>query len=891
MQAKQGRNMKKTNAVVSGLITLALAGSSYGAWLGDGAVQAPVKRVIAKGNSSTIIDIEIPGVVAEARDVGGAVFHVISIPGDVPATLEVGKPDVPKVSLLLGIPDGAKVAVSLTVLESRVFDNINCYPNQPPLRNGELRPFTIDRACYESNSSYPAGDAQLMNTGIWGSLSVANIQAYPVHYNPARKQLTVYSHFRIIVRFTGADYVHKVIKPWMAALYARWLDNFRQLDVAVAETDDPGVKYLVVSHENWSDNPMLESLVQWHLQQGVETRVIHKSGWTAPEIRDSIRAEYGRHAPSELRWVLLVGEFAEIPMRAMGGVGYSDYYYSDLSPDAPDNYPEIGLARLSPATATDLENQIHKILTYERNPPTGNWLTRYGLIAADSSVQSAMRIIYNQPRSYYRYDFDTLDWQYHGNDSIAAMFNRGAGAVAYRGHGDWDQWYSNGPNGSWTVNDVNNLTNGDLTPMVFNFASLCGDIMNPTCLSEAWLRKYPGGGVGSFAATQASYTYPNRGMCSTAVACLCDTGRISVPGVRDYILPVFDVGGIQCNVDAYVAKYWPGSPYPDNIYMYLNLGDPAMEIWSGGEPHAPTVAYPPTVPLGPYPFLVTVQVDGRGVGGALVCAWKDSEFYAFGRTDENGNAYLQTNAQTPGDFRVTVSRGHAATSPHTPILPFQGTCTAVRLNHDIGVLALIPPTETVEVGTAITPSCTLFNFGTSAETYGVRFRVGDFYSDEVVVAGHLSGTSYAVSFLSWVGSETGMCVQKCSVMISDENPTNDWKMDTIWLVRRVGVTDPEQNPLPANGLLLSAEPNPFGDKVVLRLPLTVCGSRPEVRIYDVSGALVRHFAVPYSALLARQRVVWDGTDGQGRRLPSGVYLARAEFDNRKTLTRQLLLLR
>ena len=69
---------------------------------------------------------------------------------------------------------------------------------------------------------------------------------------------------------------------------------------------------------------------------------------------------------------------------------------------------------------------------------------------------------------------------------------------------------------------------------------------------------------------------------------MCDTWTITVPGVRDYHLPTLDIGWVQCNVDAYVAKYWPGSPYPDNIYMYLNLGDPAMEVWSGGQPQTAT---------------------------------------------------------------------------------------------------------------------------------------------------------------------------------------------------------------------------------------------------------------------------------------------------------------
>ena len=648
------------------------------------------------------------------------------------------------------------------------------------------------------------------------------------------------------------------------------------------ESDAVAVKYLVVSHENWCDNPGLESLLQWHKRRGAMTRLIHKAGWSAQEIKDSIYAEYTRHDPAALRWVLLVGEFAEIPMAAMGGVQYGDYWYSDLLPPGmPDNYPEVGLARLSPSSATDLENQTTKILTYERNPPaTRDWLTKTVLVASDSTTGILMRRIYSQPRSFWRYDFDTLMWwRQSGNESIAAAINQGRGVVAYKGHGDWDQWYSLA--GQWNVSDINALTNGDLTPVVFNIAPSCGDIYQGICLSEAWLRKYPGGAVASFAATQASFTAPNSGMCSTAVACLCDTGRISVPGLRDYLLPAFDIGGIQCNVDAYVARYWPGSPYPDNIYMYLMLGDPAMEVWSGGLPQTPNVVYDSVVPLGPYNLAVGVTADGRAVSNALVCAWKDTEFYVTGCTDDNGSVTLTTNALTPGRFRVTVSSGHCATQPHLPILPFEGFCTATRLNYDIAVLRLLPPSETVPVGTGITPSCTLFNYGSITANYVVRYYAGP-YRQDVPVFAHVPGTYMGVTFPTWVTGDTGMYVQACSAFIHDENPANDWKVDTIWFVPGVGIKDAGMNPSLADRPMLTVSPNPCrGRARISVLQSAVCNLQSEIRIYDAKGRLVRR--------LALRACAWAQVDL--RDLPDGVYLVRLQNGNKESETKRIVLIR
>ena len=125
------------------------------------------------------------------------------------------------------------------------------------------------------------------------------------------------------------------------------------------------------------------------------------------------------------------------------------------------------------------------------------------------------------------------------------------------------------------------------------------------------MRKYPGGAVSALGATQASYTLPNHGQCSTVVRAMTDTWTVKVPGLRDYAGPVFSVSGQMSYMDAYLAKYWPEYPYYFNIWMYLTLGDPAMPVWAG-TPGTPTVSYPDTIPLGPYNFNVEVTVGGIG---------------------------------------------------------------------------------------------------------------------------------------------------------------------------------------------------------------------------------------------------------------------------------------
>jgi flagellar hook assembly protein FlgD len=92
-------------------------------------------------------------------------------------------------------------------------------------------------------------------------------------------------------------------------------------------------------------------------------------------------------------------------------------------------------------------------------------------------------------------------------------------------------------------------------------------------------------------------------------------------------------------------------------------------------------------------------------------------------------------------------------------------------------------------------------------------------------------------------------------------------------------------------MALEVHPNPFSGQV--RLQLTANGLRPEVRFYDVNGALVRDFLKPEvrtSKFESPRFLTWDGTDDLGRLVPNGVYLVRVT-DGSTSASRQILLLR
>ncbi len=84
-------------------------------------------------------------------------------------------------------------------------------------------------------------------------------------------------------------------------------------------------------------------------------------------------------------------------------------------------------------------------------------------------------------------------------------------------------------------------------------------------------------------------------------------------------------------------------------------------------------------------------------------------------------------------------------------------------------------------------------------------------------------------------------------------------------------------------------PNPFNSQVVLPLHLEVESANAMVRLYGALGNPVRTFRL---GLLPRgtHRLIWDGTDDQGRKVASGRYLAKLQAGSISSL-RPLTLVR
>ena len=89
---------------------------------------------------------------------------------------------------------------------------------------------------------------------------------------------------------------------------------------------------------------------------------------------------------------------------------------------------------------------------------------------------------------------------------------------------------------------------------------------------------------------------------------------------------------------------------------------------------------------------------------------------------------------------------------------------------------------------------------------------------------------------------------------------------------------------------LKVSPNPCKDKVSIRYCSGQSAEDIELKIYDVSGKLVKSFSLPTAYSILPTVVPWDTRDNYGRLLPSGIYICALEVGKNKK-TEKILIVR
>ena len=463
----------------------------------------PKATLISETGQATELCFTLGGFYKEAVNTPKGLQYIITAP-KMASILEEGSPDLPLFAIPVLIDDMAAMEVQVEETKYQDFEGLEIAPskgnlsreidpNEVPFRYGDA---------YNQNSFFPGSLAQLDQPYIFRDFRGQNILVYPFAYNPITKTLRVYTQLTLTMRKTGekGDNLklsrkssQMKMSPEANAMYQHRFINYHDRATKYTFIPDEG-ELLVICPDQYLD--AMQPFVAWKNESGRPTNMVSLSdigGNNTDQIKSFILSRY--NDPNEnLCYVLLVGDYNDITPKSMNG-GRSDIWFGQL--EGEDYYPEVFVGRFSVGNVADVENQVAKVIYYERDITAyANWLSKgigigstegagHGHNSGESDYQHIDYI--RDTLMHYTYSEVSQHYQGVGAGTNASMlsqnFNEGAGICNYCNHGTQTGWYV----GSFTNSHVNALLNDYKWPFIWSTACYNGQF-DVNCFAEAWMR-------------------------------------------------------------------------------------------------------------------------------------------------------------------------------------------------------------------------------------------------------------------------------------------------------------------------------------------------------------------------------------------------------------------
>ena len=606
----------------------------------------PVRTISDNGIKGIEIEYNFSGASISQTIVNKTTYQFLHIEG-FGKTTEVGKPALPTHNDLIAIPLGAKASIKIIDIEYKKSKNHLIHPALQPAVDTEGAPepeFEIDEDFYKSNTNYPSQIVEIIEIMKVRGMSVAVVQVNPVQYNPAKKQLTVFSKIKFKVEFSGGSEFVDIEQHSNHFLknYSNYVLNSKEIKKSLerkslnskGSKSATGKNYIIITTTDF--NAAADSLAQWKRQLGYSTEIVSAGSWTAAAVKSAIHSRYHSWTPKPDYFVIL-GDHGDVPAElylsppsgTSGPQNFgSDLYYACMD-GGGDYVPDMAKGRISVSSANQAMTVVRKIINYERNPVSDSSFYQNGVNCAqyqddDNNNFADRRFLhtsedvrdyilgrgYSVQRIYYTDNSVTPEYynaSYYsngqpipsvllksnnyswngGSSNITASINAGKFYVLHRDHG-----YAGGSGWAhpyYVKSSINGLNNGAKLPVVFSINCHTGEFTLNECFAEKFHRKSNGGAVGLFAASYFSMSGYN-----DAITIGMFDAIWSNPG----LVPNFGSGGIgNPNLNTHSNIYtmgdvlnqglirmvstWGG--YTHRVYqhrLFHYFGDPAMQMWT-----------------------------------------------------------------------------------------------------------------------------------------------------------------------------------------------------------------------------------------------------------------------------------------------------------------------
>ena len=581
---------------------------------------APSVKLISDSKETISVRFTLDGFYKNEAKTPHGLQYTISAP-KMASLLEEGAPDLPLFAIPILIDDRADMKIQVKDVQYQEFENIEIAPSKGNFSreiNPESVPFRYG-VPYLKNRFFPDSPAQLDTPYILRDFRGQNILVYPFAYNPTTKTLRVYTELVLTMVKTSdngrnAKTSRKVatkMAPEIKAMYSHRFINFKENISKYPFIPDEG-EMLVISPPAYLD--AMQPFVDWKNESSRPTTLVNLSdigGNNCDHIKSFILNHYNN--PEEnLCYVLLVGDYDDLTPQSLGG-GYSDIWFGQL--EGNDYYPEVFVGRFSAENIADVQNQVAKVLYYERDISSdASWLNKgigigavegagVGHNGGESDYQHIEYI--RDTLLHYTYGIVSQHYQGIGSGTNAAMmsgdFNHGVGICNYCNHGTQTSWFV----GSFNNNYVNALTNDYKWPFIWSTACYNGQF-NVNCFAEAWMRAtnintgVPTGAIGGmFSWISQPWQPPMTGQ-DEMVNILCEWHN------ADRFHHTF--GGASLNGNMKILDLHP-SDHGNTHNTWILFGDPNLLLRTANPTNMNVTCHPEAIFLGQTDLLVTADAD------------------------------------------------------------------------------------------------------------------------------------------------------------------------------------------------------------------------------------------------------------------------------------------
>jgi hypothetical protein len=432
----------------------------------------------------------------------------------------------------------------------------------------------------------------------------------------------------------------------------------------------PEIAYLIITNDALAPEfvPFAEYRTSRGLRAEIRTEEWIDRNYEGRDLQEKTRnliIDYFEHRG--LSYVLLAGDNDEVPCRRIRvSVGEetgnipTDLYFGDLDyswdsnqndlfgemSDSVDFYADVIVGRASVDRASQVQNFIAKVKTYEGNPATdyikrnllpSGWLWQsigyHGKFVNDSIANLT-------PSGWTDVKMENPP----GAQAVQDSFDNGFALFDPAGHGNSGGVYHENGTPIYLSGNASQQHNRRRYTIMTSLACDPGDFEAEDCCAEVALNCDSAGCIGVMMNSRFGWgTPPQMGPSEK----LCVRFYDHLFNSHEFVIGV---------THSRSREEYAGAAHSNSLWRWCMtefnlLGDPAIDIWTEA-PGQLTVSAVDTISTGGQDLAVAVT---PAFAGALVCAWKDDEVFATGQTDGSGHVNLAVHPATAGELQVTAT--------------------------------------------------------------------------------------------------------------------------------------------------------------------------------------------------------------------------------------------